>query len=94
MSHRMVLSRYHSDPCRSMESNVDEDFSTANLHIEALYFWCISAAKKVNIIKELSGLGITERTVYPISMGSRRAYGKWKCCGMVSRRLKLGSQQS
>jgi hypothetical protein len=55
----------HSDPWRSIESYVATDFDPKNLHLEALYFWCISAANKVGIIEELSGLGITERTVYP-----------------------------
>jgi FRG domain len=55
----------HSDPTKSIESYVDTDFDRQNLHLEALYFWCIPAAKKDGIIKELNGLGITERTVYP-----------------------------
>jgi len=55
----------HSDPWRSIESYVATDFDPKNLHLEALYFWCIPFAKKVRIIEELSGLGITERTVYP-----------------------------
>jgi hypothetical protein len=55
----------HSDPWRSIESYVDTDFGGTKLHLEAFYFWCIPAANKVGIIKELSGLGITERTVYP-----------------------------
>jgi hypothetical protein len=55
----------HSDPWRSIESYEATDFDRENLHLEALYFWCIPAGKKVDIIKELSGLGITERTVYP-----------------------------
>ncbi len=55
----------HSDPWRSIESYVATDFDSKNLHLEALYFWCIPAANKVGIIEELSGLGITERTVYP-----------------------------
>ena len=55
----------HSDPWRSIESYVATDFDRKNLHLEALYFWFIPAANKVGIIEELSGLGITERTVYP-----------------------------
>ena len=57
----------HSDPWRSIESYAYQatDFYSNHLHLEALYFWCIPAAKKVGIIKELSRLGITERTVYP-----------------------------
>ena len=55
----------HSDPWRSIESYVAADFDTKDLHLEALYFWCIPAPNKVGIIEELSGLGITERTVYP-----------------------------
>ena len=55
----------HSDPRKPIESYVATDFDKPNLHLKAFYFWCIPAANKVRIIKELSGLGITERTVYP-----------------------------
>jgi hypothetical protein len=55
----------HSDPWKPVEKYVDVDFDCRNLHIEGFYFWCIPAAAKIGIIEELSGLGITERTVYP-----------------------------
>ena len=55
----------HSDPWKPIEAYVSTEFDCTNLHLEALYFWCIPAADKVGIIEELSGLGITERTVYP-----------------------------
>jgi hypothetical protein len=55
----------HSNPWRSIESYEAEKFKPMNLHLEALYYWRIPADNKVRIIKELSGLGITERTVYP-----------------------------
>jgi FRG domain len=55
----------HSDPWIPIEEYVARDFDSANPHLEALYFWRIPAPKKVGITKELSGLGITERTVYP-----------------------------
>jgi FRG domain len=55
----------HSDPTKSIESYETTDFEKENLHLEAFYFWCIPADNKVGIIKELSGLGITERAVYP-----------------------------
>ena len=54
-----------SEPKRSIESYVDTEFEEKNLHLEALYFWSIPATSRVSIIKQLTGLGITERTVYP-----------------------------
>jgi hypothetical protein len=36
-----------------------------NLDIERLYWWCVLMQNKIPIIRELSGLGITHRTVYP-----------------------------
>jgi len=55
----------HDDPWRAIEDYENENFVYGYLHIEAFYSWCIPAADKVVIIEELSGLGITERTVYP-----------------------------
>jgi hypothetical protein len=63
----------HSDPWKPIESYVATDFDTPNLHLEAFYSWCIPVAHKVGIIKELSGLGITERTVYPDLDGLARS---------------------
>jgi hypothetical protein len=77
----------HSDPWVSLEKYMRRHFDGRKyLHLEALYWWCIPAENKVGIVKELSGLGITERTVYPISMGLLRVYGKQKCCGTATQR--------
>jgi hypothetical protein len=55
----------HSDPWTPIEDYADMDFDCTSLDLEAFYFWCIPADDKVRIIKELSSLGITERTVFP-----------------------------
>ena len=41
------------------------DFIRDNLDIEKLYSWRVPQAHKTRIIKGLSGLGITERIVFP-----------------------------
>jgi hypothetical protein len=55
----------HSDPWIAIESYVSTDFDPSALHLEAFYSWRIPNNKKTSIIQELSGIGITERAVYP-----------------------------
>jgi hypothetical protein len=55
----------HSDPQTPIEDLKGKEFAKENLDIETLYWWRIPAARKVPIIRELSGLGITRRTVFP-----------------------------
>jgi hypothetical protein len=57
----------HYDPWHSIEHYKYDDLEFVEdcLDIEKLYSWTIPEAAKVNILKELIGLGITKRTVYP-----------------------------
>jgi hypothetical protein len=66
---------FHSNPWKSLESYADEQvvFADEDLDIAKLYWWHIPAKYKINIIKELSGLGITHRSVYPDLDGVARS---------------------
>jgi len=63
----------HSNPWRSIESYECKPFKTRNLDIERLYRWAVPADKKVNIVKELSNLGITQRLLFPDLDGVARS---------------------
>jgi FRG domain len=56
---------FHSDPQKSIKGYVCSRFREENLDIEMLYCWHVPNKHKVNIIRGLSGLGITHRSVYP-----------------------------
>ncbi len=56
---------WHSDPWHSIESYAGRLFAHKNLDIEWLYRWRIPAKAKLPVMEELSGLGITRRTVFP-----------------------------
>jgi hypothetical protein len=56
---------FHSDPWRPMEEYVGAIFENDRLDVQELYRWEIPASAKTEIVKELSGLGITHRTVFP-----------------------------
>lgn len=62
----------HSNPWRSIESYKDP-FKRENLDIETLHFWNVPAEKKLNILKELSSLGITQRSLFPDLDGVARS---------------------
>jgi hypothetical protein len=55
----------HSDPWKPIEEYEGKEFTRETLDIERLYSWHIPAEKKERIIKELSGLGITRRIMFP-----------------------------
>jgi hypothetical protein len=57
----------HSNPWKSIESYEREcdPFKEENLDIERLYRWRVPAEKKANIVKELSSLGVTSRSLFP-----------------------------
>ena len=63
----------HSNPWRSIESYKGKPFKTENLDIEKLYRWRVPAGKKANIIRELSNLGITQRSLFPDLDGVARS---------------------
>jgi hypothetical protein len=54
----------HSDPWTPLD-DYSGPFAAKNLDVETLYNWTIRQERKVHIIKELSGLGITHRMVFP-----------------------------
>jgi hypothetical protein len=55
----------HSNPQHSIEGYKGKDFRKTDLDIEKLWWWTIPGGSKTAIIRELSGLGITHRMVYP-----------------------------
>lgn len=55
----------YSDPKTRLDDLASEDFAEHNLDVKKLYYWSIPVKSKQCIIEELSGLGITERLVYP-----------------------------
>ena len=56
---------FHHNPCRCLEDLAGEEFVEDCLDIEKLYSWIVPEASKVKLLEVLSGLGITQRTVYP-----------------------------
>ena len=56
---------WHSNPWKSIESYAGEPFAPKNLDLERLYKWHVPSEAKLAVMKELSGLGITRRTVFP-----------------------------
>jgi hypothetical protein len=56
----------HSHPKKSLEDDYDgREFNEKNLDILRLYWWHVPKTSKEKIIRGLSGLGITHRSVYP-----------------------------
>jgi FRG domain len=55
----------HYNPKRPIEYYEGREFVRETLDIERLYSWRVPAKSKVRIIKDLSGLGITERLMFP-----------------------------
>jgi hypothetical protein len=63
----------HSNPRKAVECYKGEQFAKENLDIETLYWWRVPKKKKVDLIKDLSGLGITQRTLFPDLDGVARS---------------------
>jgi FRG domain len=55
----------HSDPRRPIESYRGFQFVKDNLDIDSLYSWLLPTDSKAEVVRQLSGLGITHRTVFP-----------------------------
>lgn len=55
----------HSHPWRSLEEMANEPFSRSDMDIAELYRWRILAAHKPALVRELSGLSVTHRSVFP-----------------------------
>jgi hypothetical protein len=63
----------HSEPDVPLENFAGRTFRYGNLDIGALYSWIIPGERKTMIIKQLSGLGITHRIVFPDLDGVARS---------------------
>jgi FRG domain len=76
----------HSHPEKSMEDYANDStvsFKEENLDIVRLYWWCVPKDNKVTILKGLSGLGVTRRSVYPDLDGVAQSLWEtevlWRC---------------
>lgn len=56
---------FHTDPWKPLTDYENIKFQEGKLDISALYHWKIPHGRKLPLIKELSGLGITHRTLFP-----------------------------
>jgi FRG domain len=63
----------HPDPWRPLDSYRDEPFEEGHLDVERLYAWSIPSGAKLDILRQLSSLGIARRTVYPDLDGIARS---------------------
>lgn len=63
----------HSDPRHSVESLKGKKFTEDNLDVETLYSWRVPARSKTRIVEQLSGLGITQRMLFPDLDGVARS---------------------
>ena len=64
---------WHSDPWRPLEDLPGTPFEEDALDIEHLYTWVIPREAKPHILRELSGLGITHRSMFPDLDGIARS---------------------
>jgi len=55
----------HSNPWKSIESYKGTPIKVEKLDIEKLYRWRVPAEKKANILKDLSSLDVTKRSLFP-----------------------------
>jgi len=63
----------HPDPWRPLDCYQNEPFEKGWLDIERLYAWAIPSSAKIEILRQLSNLGITRRTVFPDLDGIARS---------------------
>ena len=63
----------YSDPWTALEAYEGNPFEHENLDIQILYRWRVPAKRKPIIVKELSGLGITHRLLFPDLDGIARS---------------------
>jgi hypothetical protein len=63
----------HSNPRISMEDYKGTKFTKDRLDIDGLWCWRVPGERKTGIVRQLSGLGITHRTVYPDLDGIARS---------------------
>ena len=72
----------HSDPSRPLEDLSNVPFDERSLDVDGLYKWPVPLKGKPALFRELSGLGISHRSLSPIWTALHEASGKLKCCGM------------
>jgi hypothetical protein len=63
----------HSDPWRALDDFAGHEFAKNALDVEQLYRWLIPKEFKALIIRELSGLGVSRRSVFPDLDGIARS---------------------
>lgn len=63
----------HSEPSTSIDEYARRRFRNADLDIHGLYKWQIAHKDKRRLIEQLSGLGITHRSVFPDLDGIARS---------------------
>lgn len=63
----------HSDPWRPLEEMATKRFDSRCLDIEHLYRWRIPADAKPALLRELSGLGVSHRSLFPDLDGIARS---------------------
>ena len=63
----------HSNPAKPLEDCVERKFPDDLLDVSILAKWRIAAKRKREIIRQLSGLGITHRSIYPDLDGIARS---------------------
>jgi FRG domain len=63
----------HPNPWRPLDCYRNKPFEEGWLDIERLYAWLIPSDAKIEILRQLSGLGITRRTAFPDLDGIARS---------------------
>lgn len=64
---------WQSDPWTPLEELAGQQFEERDLDIKHLYRWQIPATCKASLLRELSGLGVSHRSVYPDLDGIARS---------------------
>jgi hypothetical protein len=64
---------WQSDPWVALEDLAGASFEAENIDIKHLYSWQIPADRKAPLLRELSGLGVSHRSVYPDLDGIARS---------------------
>jgi hypothetical protein len=63
----------HPDPWRPLDCYQNEPFEEGRLDMERLYAWAVPSGAKIEILRQLSNLGITYRTAFPDLDGIARS---------------------
>lgn len=63
---------FHSNPRKQLEKYKDVLFDDKRLDIQHLFYWVIPKTAKTQIVRSLTGLGISRRTLFPDLEGLAR----------------------